>query len=334
VTHEVRRGFLVIAVAIALTPRLARAQSTDAEAMFGEGERLEAAGRIAEACNAFASSNRIEPRAGTLIRLGMCREQQGHLATAWSAYKDALTRVKDPEKRRFAEDKVAALEGRMSTLTVRVPDGSRIDGLVIERNGSVLDAGLWNRALPVDGGVYTIGGSAPGHEQWTTTVEIGNERDHASVDVPRFAELRVNLVETHDVVQPRNAFDAADAPPRPAGGLTRRRKAALGLGSAGVVAIGTGVVLALGARGLVDEAYGYCPDPTMPCPAAPMAQSLLDRARTREQLARITGGVGAVAVLGAGFLWVTGASRVGDDHVAVTPLLGAGVAGVDVQVRY
>jgi len=45
-------------------------------------------------CEAFDASNRLEPRAGTLIALGDCREKNQQLASAWSAYKDALTRVR------------------------------------------------------------------------------------------------------------------------------------------------------------------------------------------------------------------------------------------------
>ena len=72
----------------------AHAQSAEAEAMFNEGDKLMAAGKLAEACSAFEASNNMDPRAGTLIRLGECREQNHQIASAWSAYKDALGRVK------------------------------------------------------------------------------------------------------------------------------------------------------------------------------------------------------------------------------------------------
>ena len=90
----------LIAIALCSVGQMrAYAQSAEAEAAFGEGDRLMAAGKIAEACDAFEASNRVEQRAGTLIRLGECREKNRQLASAWSAYKDALTRVRDPRKR-------------------------------------------------------------------------------------------------------------------------------------------------------------------------------------------------------------------------------------------
>ena len=77
----------------------AAAQNADAEVLFNEAVALETEGNIPKACEAFEASNRIEPRAGTLIRLGQCREKQQLFVSAWSAYKDALTRVKDPAKK-------------------------------------------------------------------------------------------------------------------------------------------------------------------------------------------------------------------------------------------
>src|ERR1041385_4972635 len=79
-----------------LLPAVADAQSAQAEAMFGEGDRLMAAGKIVDACAAFEASNNLAPGAGTLIRLGQCREQNHEIASAWAAYKSALARVKDP----------------------------------------------------------------------------------------------------------------------------------------------------------------------------------------------------------------------------------------------
>src|SRR4051812_4793625 len=88
-------------------------QSAEAESLFNDGNQLMAEGKLAPACDAFEASNRVEPRAGTLIRLGECREKNQQFASAWSAYKDALTRAKDKNKIKFAKEKVAAIEPRL-----------------------------------------------------------------------------------------------------------------------------------------------------------------------------------------------------------------------------
>lgn len=166
----------------------AHAQNAQAERLFEEGNKLMADGKLAQACAAFEASNRVEPRAGTLIRLGECREQNEQLASAWSAYKDARNLATDPRKQKFATTKAAALEPRLSYLTVAVSDQSRIRGLVLTRNGTSLDPVLWNRALPVDGGDHVIAARAPGYETWQKTVHVPMEGAKLSVDVQALAK--------------------------------------------------------------------------------------------------------------------------------------------------
>jgi tetratricopeptide (TPR) repeat protein len=182
-------SIMVIVVLVVLGDSRALAQSAEAEALFNDGKQLLAEHKLAQACQAFEGSNHIEPRAGTLILLGECREQNQQLASAWSAYKDALARVKDPRYRDLANAKVAALQPRLSYLTVVVSDEGRVDDLTIERNGKSLDSLLWNRALPVDGGDYIITGHAPGHEEWQTAVHVPIEGAKLRVEVPTLKEL-------------------------------------------------------------------------------------------------------------------------------------------------
>src|SRR4051812_9331394 len=94
------RGPTIAAINIAFGLLLgvgpAHAQNAQAERLFDEGNKLMADGKLAQACTAFEASNRVEPRAGTLIRLGECREKNHQLASAWSAYKDARNLATDP----------------------------------------------------------------------------------------------------------------------------------------------------------------------------------------------------------------------------------------------
>jgi hypothetical protein len=273
-----------------------------------------------------------------MIRLGACRETQGRLASAWSAYKDSLTRVKDPKKKAIAEAKVKELEPRLSYLTVLVPDESRVDGLEIKRNGAALDPALWNRAAPVDGGTYTISGQAPGHEAWTTTVEVAVEADTASVEVPKFKELRT-LVETPP---PPPDDDPPDGPPDgppggPPGMFTGQRKIAVAVGAVGVLAVVGGALLGMQAGSLEDDAFRLCPDPEVPCDDAAEAQAALDKAQGRALFANVAFGVGAAAVIGAAVLWFTGAPDEGGREVAgarVGASAGPGVAKLDLTWRF
>jgi tetratricopeptide (TPR) repeat protein len=309
----------------------ARAQNAEAEALFRDGDRLLDAGEIAAACDSFEASNRVEPRAGTLIRLADCREKNGQLASAWSAYSDALSRVKDPKKREIAQAKVSGLEPRLSYLTINVSDESRIAGLVITRNGQTVDASFWNRGAPVDGGEYVIAGRAPGHEEWSTKVTVKPEADKVAVEVPKFKELKVLTTP------PLGRGDVVDDDDGPTGpidepsALTPRRKIALGVAGVSVVALVGGAILGTQAKGLEQEAHDAC---TMViCVDYAEANQALDDARSKARLANIGYGVAIAAGAGAAVLWLTGGPK-HDDGLAIAPQIAPGLAGALVQGRF
>jgi hypothetical protein len=67
-----------------------------------------------------------------------------------------------------------------------------------------------------------------------------------------------------------------------------------------------------------------------PCPDAPAANHLLDRARSRALQANIAFGVAGAAALAASVLWFTGAP---ERRVAVAPRVGS-LTGLDLAVRF
>ena len=311
--------------------RVASAQNAEAELLFRDGDRLMAAGDYPAACEAFEASNRIEPRAGTLIRLGACREKNGQLASAWSAYSDALARVKDEKKQRIAAAQLALLEPRLSQLAITVPDGSRVDGLTITRNGVPVDPALWNRGAPVDGGGYEVVATAPGFQRWSTVVDVAAEGARATVEVPRL------------VPEPRAPADPGPTPlptgpragePRdaPDGGmLTGRRKIAVGVAGAGAVALGGAMVLGMQAGSLEEEAHRRCP--AIRCAEYDEGNDLLERSRARVRYANITYGVAGGLVVGAAVLWITGAPS-DRASVSVVPAVSPDHAGAAVVGRF
>ncbi len=324
---------VAIAMIVAGSAR-AYAQNAAAEQLFGDGERLLKEGKVVEACEAFAASNRIEARAGTLINLGMCREQTGQLASAWSAYKDALTRAKDPKKQQAANARIAAIEPRLSYLIISVPDESRVDGLGLTRNGIPVDAVLWNRAIPVDGGSYVIAGHAPGHEEWSTTVQVPREMGKVSVEVPRFKDLKKLVTIEQQPAKPEPEHVEDDEPVPAPGLFTTQRKVALGVVGVGAAAIAGGIVLGMQAKRFEKDAYALCPDAGSPCTDGNRANGLIDKGHQRALFANISYGVGAAALIGAGVLWFLGAPTTPEANVALIPRAGVGMAAIDVTVRF
>jgi hypothetical protein len=182
------------ALVLLLVARAASADpqtSAQAEALFREGRELVAKGDFARACEAFDSSQQLEPAIATLLNQADCREQNGQLATAWVLFLDAERQAKastDPSVRDLesvAATHAAALTTRLSTLAIAV--AHPVDRLQIRRDGAPLDASAWNHPLPIDGGTHVVTASAPGRIEWKQAVEVGREHDAQSVAVPELA---------------------------------------------------------------------------------------------------------------------------------------------------
>jgi hypothetical protein len=170
---------------LSIAPAPVHAQNAEADKRFEEGKALLDAGELEEACRAFEDSNRIEPGAGILLHIGECKERLHRLASALTAYRDALGRAKDPRKKALATQRAAALEPRVSRLTIAVAPEARVAGLIVARGGQPIDAADYGRAVLVDGGSHEITASAPGYRSWSTSIQIESEREKASVSVPR-----------------------------------------------------------------------------------------------------------------------------------------------------
>jgi tetratricopeptide (TPR) repeat protein len=166
--------------------RIANADAAQAEALFKQGKDLMAQNRHAEACAAFDASQRLDPTLATLMNQANCREANGQLATAWSLFLEAerQTRGKDPAANATVVARAAKLEARVSKLVIVVAAKSRIAGLEVQRDGKPVEPDLWSRALPIDGGTYTISARAPNRETWSVAVTIANEADTKTVEVP------------------------------------------------------------------------------------------------------------------------------------------------------
>lgn len=164
----------------------AAADSTKAESLFRQGRELMAAGRYAEACSAFDSSQKHDPSTTTLFNQADCREKNGQLATAWGLFVEAERQTRatsdvGAKLHKTAVDRAAKLESRLSKVTVSVP--APVDGLVVVRGNEPIERGEWNRALPIDGGSYTFTARVGNREVWRDTITVRNESDSRTVTV-------------------------------------------------------------------------------------------------------------------------------------------------------
>jgi len=286
-----------------------------AEQLFRDGKRLMSEGKIGEACAAFEGSYRKEAAVTTLLNLADCREKNGQLASAWARFVDAdrMTRG-EPDQASFngiARQRATGLEGRLSYLTIEVPDPARIDGLTITRDGQPVDQAEWNHAIPVDGGTWKIEGTAPGHDTWSTTVTVGEEKDRQAVTVPRLRGASGG--SDRDGVDRRSRFNG-------------KRKVALGLGAVGVAGVVAGTLLYVQATGIYDDAKQ--------APALADRERLTGDANARYLQAQLGWGLGAAAIGGAAVLWIMGRPPAPASSVGVVPRLDATGGGLVVTGRF
>jgi len=335
------RSNLVIALATAMAfAAPARAQSAEAETLFREGKRLMKQGQIAEACDKFDASDRLEPTAGTELNLADCREKHGQLATAWATFVKAAAAAKrtDSDGRREAEARrrAAALEPQLVYLTIVVPAGRRVEGLVIKRNATVIDRALWDQRVPVDPDEYAISAQAPGYAPWTTSVAVKTKNKKIELpvlekradDTPTTAAGRVVSASAGrpDTAGPPAAVGAAAPRPAEPSRLTGARKLSIGLAVVGVAAVGLGVGFGHKATSTEDRADTICPDTA--CGDA-HAVDLNTTARHQALVANLGFAVGGAAIVGAAVLWLTGSPKP-REVLSVAPTLEAGRVGLSV----
>jgi tetratricopeptide (TPR) repeat protein len=162
-----------------------------AEALFDEGRRLMQAGDFAAACPKFAESQTLDQAPGTALNLATCYEKAGKLASAWAAYRSAeaaSSSSKQKDRAAYARKKVAALQPKLSRLTITVPSAAAVPGLQIQVDDQPVQAPEWSVPVPHDGGNYTIQASAPGKETWVLRIDLARSEQNLVVEVRTLAD--------------------------------------------------------------------------------------------------------------------------------------------------
>lgn len=173
------------------TSAFAQSPHEEAKKLFEQGRQLMAQEEVAKACAAFEGSLQLEPDPVTLLSLADCREKNAQLATAWRLFMEAERQThatSDATLKRL--NALAAARGgkllpRLSRIMIDVAPDHRLYGLYVWRAGEFVDSDTWSQLQPIDGGVYKIDASAPGHNPWSSTVKVKPEGDIRIVFIPR-----------------------------------------------------------------------------------------------------------------------------------------------------
>jgi hypothetical protein len=323
--HRIGVAFAIAACASASAPH-ARAEPADgaeAQRLFDEARVLMASGRYAEACPMLAESFRRDASGGTILHLALCRDAEGKVASAKTAYEEAI-RFAERDARRDREDaaraRLAALLPRLSYVVVHVPAEARAAASVL-RDGEIVEASEWEHPVAVDPGAHTYAASAPGMRAWSTVVTVSEQ--------PTTTEIAV-------VLAPEDAPPAALPSPSPRepgrGGPSRGTRAvAIGVGAAGATSIAVGLVfgaLSLDAR---SDARRLCGTPSDRTCSNPTGVDASKRAVRFGDVSTGTLLIGA-GVLAAGLaLWLFGPREERVARISITPTAvsrgGAAIVG-------
>lgn len=166
-TRRVVAALVALAIAAPCPRALAAGESEkQAQTFFLDGMKLMGKKRYAEACESFARSQELDPGMGTQYRLAECYEKLGRLASAYqhfTAVADAAKAARKLDREAVARRRAAALEPRVSKLTISIPPAvAALAGLEVRRDGVPVDRELWGTPIPVDPGDHIVTVKAPG----------------------------------------------------------------------------------------------------------------------------------------------------------------------------
>ena len=294
---------LVILTILANASLVSAGPDETAAAAARRGHAAWKAGRIHEACEAFAASEQLEARVETERSLAACYEQDGKPASAARLYRTLAEH--DHAKREASLVKAARLEARAPRLHVTIDPMP--PGVVVTLDGVAMSSG--EDAL-VDTGPHELVATAPGYEGHASapvdrertvvnvTIHLERRAEPAPEPAPVPARAPVPVLAPSEAV--RAASDAAAAPAAAPLAADHRRRNGLVVGAAGLgVLVGAAVVFEAGSSKL-DDAERLCPGSICGSNAdLAKGKSLLSDGHTLRGVS-IGMGIGGAALLAAG----------------------------------
>jgi hypothetical protein len=330
-----RSGGLIVSLALAAGTLCRQASAADpatATMLFNEGRRLASAGHYAEACPKFEESERLDPGIGTQFNLADCYQHIDRFASAWALFLDVASSAGgtgQQARENLARKRALALEPKVSKLMIATPRNST--GLEVRRNGEPVRAMLWNSPVPVDPGSYTVEASAPHKKKWSTVASVGPNGVTVTVAVP---ELETD--DTPAAAPPPPAEAAAPAAPvdsdvsaEPTQG-NLERTIAIGVGGAGVVAIGIGSFFGLRSIAKHSDYESLCHGGSCQAAAGPLHDQAVS-AGNASTVAFIVGGALAAGGVVLWFIAPRARSDAPASRLVVAPAIGSSSAGAVVS---
>jgi hypothetical protein len=310
-------------------PSIARADDASArnlaEQMFTEGRRLMGEGKFDEACPKLAESQRLDPGGGTILNLAVCHQGQGHFASAWSEFREAIDLARTDGRRdreQLALEHLAEVEPKVSHLMLSLDPKAEVSGLAIKLDGQSLGRAAWSSPLPVDPGAHEITASAPGKLDRQLSVQVAGLADTKAVTIPALEDAPAS---------PIAGFDSSPEPTL-SDHSTGKRVAGFVVGGVGVAALAVGTVFGVEALQKRHDSDASCSGDTC------RTQAGVDLNQDAQRFANVANagiGVGIVGlVVGTYLVLTSGGSRpvpAATARMKVSPAVGASASSLELS---
>jgi hypothetical protein len=335
-----------LALLCAVAPKQARAQGSAnpgvAEALYEEARSLMKQGKLDQACPKFKQSYDLDAGGGTLLNLAECYEKQGKFASAWSSFKEAQVQAQRDgrhERVDYAKKHIAAIEPKLSKITIEVPSDANTPGLSVLLDGAELGSAAWNVGVPIDPGPHELAASAPGKLSYEKKFEIAASSAATTLSIPKLEDAPGGAT----ALPPRPVDQDVEKKPVPSehAASTSSRTVGFVLLGAGVVGIGVSSYFGLHAFSKWSErkddcAHGCTPDAKTAGDAASSAALVSD---IGFGVGVIAAGVGSYLILSSKHSSEAGAAtrqapRTQRASLQLVPVLGAGGGGLWLRGNY
>ena len=244
----------VVAPTVGAQTQGSASEKAAAQALYEEGKQLLEAGKVEQACPKFEASQQLDAGVGTLLYLADCYGRAGRTASAWATFLEAASAAKNQgqsEREQLARDRAAALESKLSKLTLVGTDATSMQQAEVTLNGRSVPRASWGVPLPVDPGPQMIEVRAPNKKPWSTTLQIPPGASERRLEIPRLADAPESVPAAPSAT---NA-PAETAEPSSKSGL---RTAGWIVAGAGVVGVGVGSYFGLRAISKNDDSKAHC----------------------------------------------------------------------------
>jgi tetratricopeptide (TPR) repeat protein len=320
-------------IALSVVAGRADAQSTAiAEQLFKEARELTSAGRWQEACPKFEASLKQDPTLGTRLNLATCYEHIGKFASAWGLYRESIELARkagDSKRSVYAQKQAALLEPRLPKLVITAP-AKPPAGLAVQRDGVPVSAAELGIALYVDPGAHEVTASAPGFEPWTKQVMLVESKTETVVLPDLTPKPETGPTPKQPDVAPSQSQQANHSPPPPASPM--RTYIGLGVGGAGVVMVGVGLLFGSQAFSKNKEAKKLCGEDLACSPANfDEGKQLISDGRSKATLSTVFVVAGGAAMIAGAVVFLTAPrarAREQATGTRIVPVIGSSGAGI------